>query len=90
MSIVSNVRVARADVPSFSFGRAVSLLAGTVVAFVVGARRALRSLPPDLLGGLGDATALLADAIARDSQSTRPFRPSACACASCSSSASCR
>ena len=31
MSIVSNVRVARADVPSFSFGRAVSLLAGTVV-----------------------------------------------------------
>ncbi|KAF0102753.1 MAG: hypothetical protein FD144_2483 [Rhodospirillaceae bacterium] len=32
MSIVSNVRVARADVPSFSFGRAVALLAGTVVA----------------------------------------------------------
>lgn len=31
MSIVSNVRVARADVPSFSFGRAVALLAGTVV-----------------------------------------------------------
>jgi uncharacterized protein YjiS (DUF1127 family) len=31
MSIVSNVRVARADVPSFSFGRAVVLLAGTVV-----------------------------------------------------------
>lgn len=32
------------------------LLAGTVVAFVVGARRALRSLPPDLLG-LGAAGA---------------------------------
>lgn len=32
MSIVSSVRVARADVPSFSFGRAVALLAGTVVA----------------------------------------------------------
>lgn len=31
MSIVSSVRVARADVPSFSFGRAVALLAGTVV-----------------------------------------------------------
>jgi len=31
MSIVSNVRVARADVPSFSFGRAVALLAGSVV-----------------------------------------------------------
>jgi uncharacterized protein YjiS (DUF1127 family) len=31
MSIVSNVRVARADVPSFSFGRAVALVAGTVV-----------------------------------------------------------
>ena len=31
MSIVSNVRVARADAPSFSFGRAVALLAGTVV-----------------------------------------------------------
>lgn len=31
MSIVSNVRVARADVPSFSFGRTVALLAGTVV-----------------------------------------------------------
>jgi uncharacterized protein YjiS (DUF1127 family) len=31
MSIVSNVRVARTDVPSFSFGRAVALLAGTVV-----------------------------------------------------------
>lgn len=31
MSIVSNVRVAHADVPSFSFGRAVALLAGTVV-----------------------------------------------------------
>jgi uncharacterized protein YjiS (DUF1127 family) len=31
MSIVSNVPVARADVPSFSFGRAVVLLAGTVV-----------------------------------------------------------
>jgi uncharacterized protein YjiS (DUF1127 family) len=31
MSIVSNVRGARADVPSFSFGRAVALLAGTVV-----------------------------------------------------------
>jgi uncharacterized protein YjiS (DUF1127 family) len=31
MSIVSNVRVARAGVPSFSFGRAVALLAGTVV-----------------------------------------------------------
>ncbi len=31
MSIVSNVRAARADVPSFSFGRAVALLAGTVV-----------------------------------------------------------
>ncbi len=30
MSIVSSVRVARADVPSFSFGRAVALLAGTV------------------------------------------------------------
>ena len=30
MSIVSNVRIARADVPSFSFGRAVALLAGTV------------------------------------------------------------
>lgn len=32
MSIVSSVRVPRADVPSFSFGRAVALLAGTVVA----------------------------------------------------------
>ncbi|WP_296325650.1 DUF1127 domain-containing protein [Reyranella sp.] len=31
MSIVSNVRVVRADAPSFSFGRAMSLLAGTVV-----------------------------------------------------------
>jgi uncharacterized protein YjiS (DUF1127 family) len=31
MSIVSNARVARADVPSFSFGRTVALLAGTVV-----------------------------------------------------------
>ena len=31
MSIVSNVRVARADVPSFSFGHAVALLAGSVV-----------------------------------------------------------
>ena len=31
MSIVSNVWVARANVPSFSFGRAVALLAGTVV-----------------------------------------------------------
>ncbi|WP_425068933.1 DUF1127 domain-containing protein [Reyranella sp.] len=31
MSIVSNVRVSRADAPSFSFGRAVALLAGTVV-----------------------------------------------------------
>ena len=31
MSIVSNVRGARADVPSFSFGRAVALVAGTVV-----------------------------------------------------------
>ena len=30
MSIVSSVRVSRADVPSFSFGRAVALLAGTV------------------------------------------------------------
>lgn len=31
MSIVTNVRVSRADAPSFSFGRAVALLAGTVV-----------------------------------------------------------
>lgn len=31
MSIVSSVRVARAEAPSFSFGRAVALLAGTVV-----------------------------------------------------------
>jgi uncharacterized protein YjiS (DUF1127 family) len=31
MSIVSNARVAHAEVPSFSFGRAVALLAGTVV-----------------------------------------------------------
>ena len=31
MSIVSNVRMVRADAPSFSFGRAMSLLAGTVV-----------------------------------------------------------
>lgn len=31
MSIVSSVRVARAEAPSFSFGRAVSLLAGSVV-----------------------------------------------------------
>ena len=31
MSIVSNVRMVRADAPSFSFGRVMSLLAGTVV-----------------------------------------------------------
>lgn len=31
MSIVSSVRVVRTDAPSFSFGRAVALLAGTVV-----------------------------------------------------------
>lgn len=31
MSIVSNVRIARTEAPSFSLGRAVSLLAGTVV-----------------------------------------------------------
>jgi len=31
MSIVSSVRVARAEAPSFSFSRALSLLAGTVV-----------------------------------------------------------
>ena len=31
MSIVSNVRVSHASAPSFSFGRAVALLAGTVV-----------------------------------------------------------
>ena len=31
MSIVSNVRVIRADAPSFSFGRVVAQLAGTVV-----------------------------------------------------------
>ena len=31
MSIVSNVRIARTETPSFSLGRAVSLLAGTVV-----------------------------------------------------------
>ncbi|WP_295142357.1 DUF1127 domain-containing protein [uncultured Reyranella sp.] len=30
MSIVSNVRMVRADAPSFSFGRVMSLLAGTV------------------------------------------------------------
>jgi|GEM_PF-447192 len=35
MSIVSSVRVARAEAPSFSFGRAVSLLAGSVVVGVV-------------------------------------------------------
>ncbi len=31
MSIVSSVRVVRTDAPSFSLGRAVALLAGTVV-----------------------------------------------------------
>lgn len=31
MSIVSNARIVHAEAPSFSFGRAVALLAGTVV-----------------------------------------------------------
>jgi uncharacterized protein YjiS (DUF1127 family) len=76
MSIVSNVRVARADVPSFSFGRAVVLLAGTVVvgiekimtrAELARSRHQLAQLDERLLRDIG------IDRAAARFEATKPF-----------------
>jgi uncharacterized protein YjiS (DUF1127 family) len=76
MSIVSNVRVARADVPSFSFGRAVALLAGTVVvgiekimtrAELARSRHQLAQLDERLLRDIG------IDRAAARFEATKPF-----------------
>lgn len=76
MSIVSSVRVVRADAPSFSFGRAVALLAGAVVvgiekamtrAELARSRQQLAQLDERLLRDIGidRATARL--------EATKPF-----------------
>jgi uncharacterized protein YjiS (DUF1127 family) len=76
MSIVSNVRVARADVPSFSFGRAVALVAGTVVvgiekimtrAELARSRHQLAQLDERLLRDIG------IDRAAARFEATKPF-----------------
>ncbi|NQW49968.1 MAG: DUF1127 domain-containing protein [Rhodospirillales bacterium] len=76
MSIVSSVRTARAEAPSFSFGRAVSLLAGAVVvgiekvmtrAELARSRNQLAQLDERLLRDIG------LDRAAARFEATKPF-----------------